>query len=119
MILSMSRWFATFCRKSYIVSRFINWDYSQSFHIKMAIIATFFATLHAIGHLTGTFLDGSRPERQGAVALLLGGDATPMSYGDYVWVASFRPSNKDYGADISFTAECTDAHCPDGLASPP
>jgi hypothetical protein len=53
LVLSMSRYLSTFARKSYYFSRFINWDLSQSFHIKMSIVALFFASLHAIGHLTG------------------------------------------------------------------
>ena len=55
-MLSMSRYLSTFARKSYYLSRFINWDLSQSFHIKMSVVALGFATLHAISHLTG-FVD--------------------------------------------------------------
>lgn len=84
LILSMSRWFATFCRRSYTVSRFINWDYSQRFHIIMAIVTTFFATMHAIGHLTGTFVDGSLADRQEAVAMLWGVSPAPRTYLGYV-----------------------------------
>lgn len=53
LILSMSRYISTFARKSYYLSRFINWDLSQSFHIIISIVAISFASLHAIGHLTG------------------------------------------------------------------
>ncbi|KAF2743229.1 hypothetical protein M011DRAFT_411012 [Sporormia fimetaria CBS 119925] len=84
LILSMSRWFSTWLRHFRHVSRFINWDLSQSFHIKMSIVALFFATLHAIGHLSGSFVFGSRSNRQEAVAVLLGPDAVPRSYVDYV-----------------------------------
>ncbi|KAF2246098.1 hypothetical protein BU26DRAFT_432596 [Trematosphaeria pertusa] len=84
LILSMSRWFSTFLRRFYFISRFINWDLSQSFHIKMSIVALFFATLHAIGHLTGSFVFGSMASRQQNVALVLGQDAVPRSYHDYV-----------------------------------
>lgn len=84
VILSMSRYFATSLRKYYFVSRFINWDLSQSFHVKMSIVALVFATLHAIGHLTGSFLYGSRPAQQDDVAAVLGPDAVPKPYVDYV-----------------------------------
>ncbi|KAK8853509.1 hypothetical protein IAR55_004216 [Kwoniella newhampshirensis] len=84
LILSMSRYFSTFLRRWYLISRFINWDLSQSFHIKMSIAAIILATLHAIGHLSGSFVFGSRPDRQAAVADVLGPDAVPRPYVDYV-----------------------------------
>jgi hypothetical protein len=80
----MSRWFATFCRKSYTISRFINWDYSQNFHIIMACETVFFALLHTIGHLTGSFVWGSRGSNQDNVAALLGPAAVPMSYAAFM-----------------------------------
>jgi dual oxidase len=80
----MSRWFTTFlCRFNHI-SRFINWDLSQSFHIKLSVLALCFATLHAISNLTGTFVFGSMASRQKYVAVLLGEDAVLRSYADYV-----------------------------------
>ena len=84
LILSMSRWLATFLRRFYFISRFVNWDLSQSFHIKMSVLALCFATLHAIGHLSGTFVFGSMASRQDAVANVIGQDAVPRSYHDYV-----------------------------------
>ncbi|KAH7413720.1 FAD-binding domain-containing protein [Phaeosphaeria sp. MPI-PUGE-AT-0046c] len=84
LILSMSRWLATFLRRFYFISRFVNWDLSQSFHIKMSIMALCLATLHAIGHLSGSFVFGSMPSRQEAVANVIGQDAVPRSYSDYV-----------------------------------
>lgn len=84
LILSMSRWLSTFLRRFYFISRFINWDLSQSFHIKMSIVALVFATLHAIGHLSGSFVFGSMASRQGAVANVIGQDAVPRSYTDYL-----------------------------------
>ncbi|KAK5170223.1 uncharacterized protein LTR77_004809 [Saxophila tyrrhenica] len=84
MLLSMSRHFSTFLRRSYIISRFINWDLSQAFHIRMSLCGLFFASLHAIGHLTGTFLTGSRAGRQDAVATALGPGAVPRPYTAYV-----------------------------------
>ncbi|KAF2756097.1 hypothetical protein EJ05DRAFT_90161 [Pseudovirgaria hyperparasitica] len=84
LLLSMSRYFTTSMRKSQTISRFANWDLSQSFHIKISIAAIALATLHAIGHLTGSFVFGSRTNRQEAVAVLLGPDAVPKAYIDYV-----------------------------------
>lgn len=84
LILSMSRWLSTFLRRFYFISRFVNWDLSQSFHIKMSIVALFFATLHAIGHLTGSFVFGSMSSRQDAVAVIVGQDGVPRAYIDYV-----------------------------------
>lgn len=84
LILSMSRWLSTFLRRFYFISRFINWDLSQSFHIKISIVALVFATLHAIGHLSGSFVFGSMASRQDAVANVLGQDAVPRSYTTYL-----------------------------------
>ncbi|RVX74974.1 hypothetical protein B0A52_01251 [Exophiala mesophila] len=84
MLLSMSRWFSTIMRKSYYISRIINWDLSQSFHVKISCVAIALASLHAIGHLTGTFVFGSRPNRQEGVAAALGPDAVPRPYVSYV-----------------------------------
>jgi len=84
MLLSMSRWFSTWMRRSYYISRVINWDLSQSFHIKISIVAIALATLHAVGHLSGSFVFGSSPDRQTAVTVLLGPEATPKSYTSYL-----------------------------------
>ncbi|KAF6811473.1 nadph oxidase 4 [Colletotrichum musicola] len=84
LILSMSRYFSTFLRRSYHISRFINWDLGQAFHIKISIVALVLASLHAIGHLTGSFNWGSRPDRQDAVAEVLGPDMVPRPYVEYV-----------------------------------
>ncbi|KAH7079475.1 FAD-binding domain-containing protein [Paraphoma chrysanthemicola] len=84
LILSMSRWLSTFLRRFYFISRFVNWDLSQSFHIKMSITALVFATLHAIGHLSGSFVFGSSASRQDAVAVIVGQEAVPRYYIDYV-----------------------------------
>lgn len=84
MLLSMSRHLATFLRRNYALSRFINWDHSQKFHIYMSICGLFFASLHAIGHLTGSMLYGSRPAQQDDVARYLGPDAVPRPYIRYL-----------------------------------
>jgi dual oxidase len=84
LILSMSRWLATFLRRFYFISRFVNWDLSQSFHIKLSIVALCFATIHAIGHLSGSFVFGSMQSRQDAVANVIGQDQVPRRYIDYV-----------------------------------
>lgn len=84
IILSMSRWTATILRRVSWTSHFINWDLSQSFHIKMSIVGLFFATIHAIGHLSGSFVFGSMASRQDRVAVVVGEDAIPRAYVDYV-----------------------------------
>lgn len=84
VVLSMSRWYSTFMRRLYYVSRFINWDRGQSFHIKISIVGLFLATLHSIGHLSGSFVFGSQVNRQPAVEVLLGSDAIPKTYPDYI-----------------------------------
>ncbi|KAI8164753.1 Superoxide-generating NADPH oxidase heavy chain subunit A [Colletotrichum sp. SAR 10_71] len=48
LILSMSRYFSTFLRRSYCVSRFVNWDLGQAFHVKISIVALTLATLHGV-----------------------------------------------------------------------
>lgn len=53
LIMSMSRYLSTIARKSYYLSRFINWDLSRTFHIIMAIATIVFGTCHSVGHLTG------------------------------------------------------------------
>ena len=84
MLLSMSRHFSTFLRRNYIISRFINWDLSQEFHIRMSIAGLVLATMHAIAHLSGTLVQGSRASRQDAVARVIGPESVPRTYGSYV-----------------------------------
>ncbi|RGP78791.1 hypothetical protein FLONG3_2989 [Fusarium longipes] len=84
LILSMSRYFSTWLRRSYHISRFFNWDLSQEFHIRISCVAILLATLHAIGHLTGSFVHGSDPSNEDAVAEVLGPDMVPRPYIDYV-----------------------------------
>ncbi|KAL6914815.1 hypothetical protein FSST1_012575 [Fusarium sambucinum] len=84
LILSMSRYFSTWLRRSYHISRFFNWDLSQEFHIRISCVAILLATLHAIGHLTGSFVHGSDPANEDAVAEVLGPDMVPRPYIDYV-----------------------------------
>jgi dual oxidase len=84
LILSMSRWFSTLCRQSSALTRIINFDLSQSFHIKISILALGLATIHAIGHLTGSFVFGSMNSREAAVAEVLGEGSVPRTYVDFV-----------------------------------
>lgn len=84
MILSMSRWFATLCRESYTVSLFINWDLSQSFHIKMSCAALVLSLAHAISHMTGTFVYASSASRQQDVQRYLGASYVRRSYWDFL-----------------------------------
>lgn len=84
LILSMSRYFSTWLRRSYHISRFLNWDLSQKFHIRICCVAILLATLHAIGHLTGSFVHGSDPKNEDAVAAALGPGSVPRPYIEYV-----------------------------------
>ncbi|KAI4728763.1 hypothetical protein E4T49_03546 [Aureobasidium sp. EXF-10728] len=86
LVLSMCRWLSTALRRFYWISRFVNWDLSQAFHIKMSIVALVFASLHAIGHLTGSMLYASRPAQQDEVAAFLGPQAVPRPY--VAWLQS-------------------------------
>ncbi|CZT21970.1 related to NADPH oxidase homolog 1 [Ramularia collo-cygni] len=84
MLLSMSRWLSTFLRRFWTVSRFVNWDLSQSFHIYMSCVGLGFATLHAIGHLTGDFLYSTRSGQQDDLVDYFGPEILPLTYGDWV-----------------------------------
>ncbi|KAK4214988.1 NADPH oxidase [Rhypophila decipiens] len=84
LIISMSRYVSTFLRRSYWLGRFINWDLSQSFHVKISIVALVFSTLHTIGHLTGTFRIATEEDRGDDVASLLG-DAAPPGGGKLLY----------------------------------
>ncbi|OCF78789.1 hypothetical protein I204_00733 [Kwoniella mangroviensis CBS 8886] len=84
LLLSMSRHFSTFLRRWYYLSRFINRDLSQSFHIKISILAMTLSTFHAIGHLGGTFVYGSKSTRQDAVAAILSPELVPRPYHAYL-----------------------------------
>ncbi|KAM5346142.1 hypothetical protein ACJ41O_009147 [Fusarium nematophilum] len=84
LILSMSRYFSTWLRRSYHISRFFNWDLSQEFHIRISCVAILLATLHALGHLTGSFVHGSDPANEDEVARVLGPDMVPRPYVEYV-----------------------------------
>ncbi|KAI9666767.1 MAG: hypothetical protein M1831_001543 [Alyxoria varia] len=86
MLLSMSRWLATSMRRwgPLFVNRAINWDRHQSFHIWMAVTTMIAGIFHALSHLSGTFVHGSREVYQPAVAAIIGKSATPMSYSDWI-----------------------------------
>jgi respiratory burst oxidase len=84
LIVSMSRWLATLCRKSYLISRFVNWDHSRSFHIQMSCLALLLALTHTIGHLSGTFVYGSARSRQKHLKQYMGKTYVRRSYRDFV-----------------------------------
>ncbi|KAE8234040.1 hypothetical protein CF326_g908 [Tilletia indica] len=81
MLISMSRWITTLLRRSYLISRFINADFHQTFHVRMAIVALLLSTLHAISHMTGTFLYSSRP---GQRADVIAADKPVRTYREYI-----------------------------------
>lgn len=88
LLLSMARYFSTFLRRSYRISRFINWDLSQEFHMYMAIWATILGTLHGLAHLTGDFIWISNAYRPGPLESLVG---TDFEYDTYASLAGSRP----------------------------
>lgn len=84
MLLSMSRWLSTFLRRFWTISRYVNWDLSQKFHIYMSCVGLFFASLHAIGHLVGDFLYSTRPAQQDDLVAYFGPQILPQTYGDWI-----------------------------------
>lgn len=60
MVISMSRWLPTYAKHRSILSAFINWDRSRPFHIAMASVTVAFATMHALGHLLGSYCHAAR-----------------------------------------------------------
>lgn len=84
MLLSMSRYLSTFMRQSAFTSRLVNWDVHQNFHVIMSIACLVFATVHTIGHLCGTFVDGSMESQAPKVEDVLGSEWSRPTYGKYV-----------------------------------
>ncbi|KLT40571.1 hypothetical protein CC85DRAFT_287297 [Cutaneotrichosporon oleaginosum] len=83
LLLSMARYLSTMLRMSYSISRFVNFDLSQNFHIYMAVLATFLGTVHGIAHLTGDFIwiaNSYRPEQLQALL----GDGASWGYRDLI-----------------------------------
>ena len=84
MILSMSRWLATWSRKFPGLRQIVNWDLYRGFHIYMCCCCLFFGTVHGLGHLCGDFVWGSRPSHQLAVQHLFGKAWYGASYQRYL-----------------------------------
>lgn len=72
MMLSMSRWLATFARMIPYLRQFVNWDLYRGFHIYMCCSCLVLVTIHAFGHLCGDFVWASRASHQLAVEHLWG-----------------------------------------------
>lgn len=83
MILSMSRWLPTFAKHFGFLTTFINWDHSQRFHIIMACLTLLFATIHAAGHLAGSFRQATLADPQDLLPYLHG-PATRRSYASFM-----------------------------------
>ena len=75
LLLSSSRRLATFLRRWWWVSKFINWDRSQHFHTCMAVTTLIFALVHGIAHLTGDFV-----QAVGSTSSLLPNFPHPITY---------------------------------------
>ncbi|KAL9084320.1 MAG: hypothetical protein Q9159_005279 [Coniocarpon cinnabarinum] len=84
MILSMSRWLATLCRKIPGMGRVINWDLHRGFHIYMCCSCLVFSTIHGIAHMSGDFVWGSRPSHQLAVVAFWGKQWYHTTYTKYL-----------------------------------
>ena len=82
LILSASRYLPTALRRSRLLSLIFNWDLSHNFHIRIAYVALAFSMVHAIGHLTGTFVAGSRGSNRTEVDHQIGPDF--RCYTDYM-----------------------------------
>ena len=76
VLLSSSRRLATFLRQWRLLSRFINWDRSQYFHAFLGFTILFFALLHALAHLSGTFVRAVDADR----TLLPNFPSSPITY---------------------------------------
>lgn len=72
LILSTSRYFSTLLRRLYYISRFLNFDLSRNFHIRISCVALLLATLHGLSHLSGTFIHSSNPANWKAIAEIIG-----------------------------------------------
>lgn len=85
LIMSMSRWTVTLLRNSKHLSSVINFDKFRAFHIRMAICAFVLSCLHAIGHLSGTFLHGSDFRYRVAVVGFLGKEYEEVTYDQFIF----------------------------------
>lgn len=84
IILSASRYFSTLLRRSYHISRLLNWDLSRAFHIRISCVALVLVTMHGLGHLTGTFVHGSDNVHGKTVAIIYGPRIGDRHYIDYI-----------------------------------
>lgn len=85
LIISMSRWTVTLLRNSPYLSGVINFDKFRSFHIRMAICAFFLSYIHTLGHLSGTFAQGSNVKFRAAVVQVLGRKYEDVTYADFMF----------------------------------
>ncbi|PHH91508.1 hypothetical protein CDD83_177 [Cordyceps sp. RAO-2017] len=72
LMLGASRYLSTLLRRFYHLSRFCNWDLSRRFHVRISCVALVLVAFHALGHLAGTFVHGSRRASRESVAKILG-----------------------------------------------
>lgn len=102
MLLSMSRRLSTWCRRWKWLSRVVNWDRSQVFHQRMALVGLGLATVHSLGHLAGTFVYGSRKGRREATERILHVDA--VSGGGFSFLFSLFSCSRLKGTEFDLTA---------------
>ena len=88
MLLSMSRWLATYMRQMPLLARVVNWDVNQSFHILMSIACLAFATILGVCHLCVSFVYGSFPQQESEVVKVLGEEWREPTYPRYLTTAA-------------------------------
>lgn len=84
MTLSMSRYFATILRRWSGAARLLSLDLSRKFHMYISSLGLLLATVHAVSHLTGTFIQGSDPSRKDAVTGVIAQKVPGRHYIDYI-----------------------------------
>lgn len=82
--LSMSRYFSTIMRLSYRISRFVNLDLAKKCHIHMSCLGLLLVVVHAVSHLSGTFVQGSNASNTEAVIGVLSDKLPGQRYSDYI-----------------------------------
>lgn len=85
LLLSVSRYFSTLLRRSRAFSWILNMDLSRAFHIHISITALILSTVHAVSHLAGTFVHGSRADvREDVISIIGPHRLRHLRYVDYV-----------------------------------
>jgi len=84
LVMSMSRWTATYMRQSRQLSKLFDWDKSRTFHVLLAVMTLILGSIHGLAHLFGTFYTGSEKDRRVAVVDLIGTKYVNVTYSGYM-----------------------------------